>query len=719
MGHGPRDSCDLVAASQERYRTAVWIIESLHGCAFGDTRVQRPLEHRAAQGEARMKQGRMHESETLPPPDPMADSGLCPSRGEQGTAAGFELDGAASASPAPGSAAWLMSASVDPMLILDPEWVVLRANEAAAAALRLGEATLAGMRFDSICVDAERRDRLRAELMLRGALEREPALCKLPGGAELPVEISVSQLPDGSMLVVLRDTTPRKRPASPVPPASVPSSRGADLSDLVLVVDGGGSLLEPPRGNLGLLGIAAGTGVNADWHALVGAQGAALVLERVRASLALDSKLEGRIDATVGGRRVPVHAVFSPGRPGAGPPACAVSLREATGAEPDGEAVSHDGHDWQSTVSLASGIAHRFNNLLVAITGNLGIVRGSAHGDPTAQAALDDMEVAAREMAELTRNLLSYARGGRYRARPVDVREIVESAIAAVNPACYPNVRVETQLGSCPVVLEGDALQLKQVFVNLLTNALEAMGGEAGSVQIAASAPADAPVPQRARRKHQGPWVRISVRDSGCGMPEAVRARAFEPFFTTKAPGRGLGLSAADGIVRAHDGSLRIESKAGEGTTALVFLPGAPGADAAASDAVGAAAPRKRSALVVDDNAGTVRVLRRLLTQAGWEVLAAPDGKSALQLVASGARADVCILDVALPDGPGDELFPRLRYELPSARFVICSGFAETAGAVRSLLDQGADAFLQKPFDEEEVTGVVRRVLEQPKRKPG
>jgi CheY-like chemotaxis protein len=242
-------------------------------------------------------------------------------------------------------------------------------------------------------------------------------------------------------------------------------------------------------------------------------------------------------------------------------------------------------------------------------------------------------------------------------------------------------------------VIEGDAAQLRQVVMNLIVNAVEAIQarGGAGTIRVR-TFQSNEPPPELA----PGPYVVLAVEDDGVGMDEATSARIFDPFFSTKAHGRGLGMSALIGIVRAHEGAVRLSSELGKGTTFEVFFPssGRLVPSLSTPSSAHAPTPSERRVLVVDDEAAIRDVASLLLEDMGWRVRLAATGEDALARIAA-ERPDVVLLDLTMPNMSGAEVLARIRRDHGSLPVVIMSGYSEDL-----LVGRGLDgvSFLQKPF---------------------
>jgi two-component system cell cycle sensor histidine kinase/response regulator CckA len=356
---------------------------------------------------------------------------------------------------------------------------------------------------------------------------------------------------------------------------------------------------------------------------------------------------------------------------------------------------------------LASGIAHDFNNILVGVLGGAEVLL-TALEDPALRAQAEAIRTAGQRAASLTKQMLAYAgRRSLTTTEPVDLAELWQELRSLLDAALSKKATVELDFAPESVVL-GERSALMQVFMNLLTNASDALEDKPGRISVRTervsepdarwSASLGAPV-------GRGNWVLVAVQDTGAGMDEATRARIFEPFFSTKARGHGLGLGSCLGIVKAHGGALLVESSPGVGSTFSVLLPATE--RRAASHTV----PSERTApcrvLVVDDEPLVRSLLRLLLKQQGFSVEEATNGREGLDVVAR-VRPDVVLLDMMLPDLDGVDIVRRLRAEGNDVPIVLCSG---DLGAARERgLEEGlVQATLQKPFDTAQLLAAIRQ----------
>ncbi len=365
---------------------------------------------------------------------------------------------------------------------------------------------------------------------------------------------------------------------------------------------------------------------------------------------------------------------------------------------------------------LAGGIAHDFNNLLVGILGNAGLALLELGPDSPARARLEEIEASAQRAADLTRQMLAYAGRGQLVWGRVDITALVEEMATLLARVISKKARLTLSLANRLPAVTGDATQLRQIVMNLITNASDALGDQVGTIAVSTGVvEAD-----RARlsamylddQRRPGRYVVVEVSDTGAGMSPDVRARIFDPFFTTKVAGRGLGLAAVLGIIRGHKGGIEVDSEPGKGSTFRVLLPEAPGAEAAAAaptpSAPGTHAPGQR-VLIVDDEESVRSVARAVLERAGFTVLEAESGEQALALVQEGTQPDVLLLDMTMPGMDGTSTLEAVRRVLPDMKAVFSSGFSQPATASAGL--RSGTAFIQKPYRPADLVAAIRGVF--------
>jgi ligand-binding sensor domain-containing protein/signal transduction histidine kinase/CheY-like chemotaxis protein len=401
-------------------------------------------------------------------------------------------------------------------------------------------------------------------------------------------------------------------------------------------------------------------------------------------------------------------------------------IAERARAEDERRALDRRMQDAQRLESLgllAGGIAHDFNNLLVGILGQAGLAQMDLPSGSPVQEQVHQIERAATRAAELTSQLLAYSGRGRFVLERVDVSGLVTEMAKLLETVIARNVEIEFRFAPELPAIEADPAQIRQVVMNLLTNASDALGGQPGRITVTTDVLQSAdPVPvstDGARGDHvlgPGSYVRLVVQDTGCGMDTATVSRIFDPFFTTKFTGRGLGLAAVQGIVRGHHGAIHVRSTPEVGTTFEVLFPAL---DRPAPSLPVAPMPVRTSQgrgaiLVVDDEASVRSVGRMALERGGFEVVLASDGREALQVYRQhGDRIDCILLDLTMPKLSGADTLRELRAINPEVRVVLSSGFTEQ-DAVGRVSGAPAQGFIQKPWKPEALVHAIEMALAQP-----
>jgi two-component system, cell cycle sensor histidine kinase and response regulator CckA len=335
------------------------------------------------------------------------------------------------------------------------------------------------------------------------------------------------------------------------------------------------------------------------------------------------------------------------------------------------------------------------------------------------RARLERIQKAAQRAAMLTNQLLDYAGRGSLLTEPLDLSRLVGELGELLELTVARKAQLGLRLPPDLPTVQGDAAQLSQVVMNLITNAGEAISAPGGRIDVAtgevAATREDLDRMLLGDELREGPYVFVEVADSGCGMTAETRARIFDPFFTTKFTGRGLGLAAVLGIVRAHRGAIEIESEPGRGTRFRVLFPAGPRAERTASASPApepARAALRGTLLVVDDDPGVLEVTAETLMRAGFDVLCAEDGAAALAAFRQHAgEIRVVLLDLNMPGASGEDTFEAIRGIRPEAKIVLISGYSQDRAAGR-FAPSALASFLQKPFLPGALVATVRTLLE-------
>jgi len=362
--------------------------------------------------------------------------------------------------------------------------------------------------------------------------------------------------------------------------------------------------------------------------------------------------------------------------------------------------------------TLAGGIAHDFNNILAGILGGLALVELEIEDGSEGKTDIQEMKALVNRGAALTKQLLGFARLGKYDLKPLDLTRVVTKTSEMFGRT---RTDITIQLDFAPGLLAVlmDHSQLEQALLNLFVNAGQAMpeGGKlllhAENADLADEEGALLGIPA-------GLYAKLIVSDTGSGMDAKTMGRIFEPFFTTKGPGQGtgLGLASVYGIIKNHAGFIGVESEMGKGTTFTLLLPATERQVAEDKTPVAVIQQGTGTILVVDDEAQIVKVCARLLQKFGYEVMTAPGGRQAIELVRRyGAKISLVLLDMTMPEMSGRQTYETLRKIMPGIKVLLSSG-CSIEGQAQELLNGGCNGFIQKPFDAVVLSAKVREILQ-------
>ncbi len=364
---------------------------------------------------------------------------------------------------------------------------------------------------------------------------------------------------------------------------------------------------------------------------------------------------------------------------------------------------------------LAGGIAHDFNNLLVGILGNASLALLDLDPSHAAHRSISSIEHAAQRAAELTRQLLAYAGKGRFVVEPVDASSVVHEMSALLRTAIARNATMQLDLAESLPAIDVDVTQFRQVVMNLITNASDALEERAGTITLRTHVrslnASDIAAAVTGTNAAPGRFVCVEVTDTGTGMAAETIARVFDPFFSTKFTGRGLGLAATLGIVRSHRGAIQVNSALGHGTTFSLFFPTT---DREATTARATKSSGWRGSgriLIVDDEASVRAVTSALLERRGFEVTTADDGHDALAKFEQAPDAfSLVLLDLTMPGLDGHATLNALRAIRAETRVLLMSGYNEQE-VTRLFVGKGLAGFLQKPFRADDLYEKVAATL--------
>ncbi|MFT3867115.1 MAG: PAS domain S-box protein [Nibricoccus sp.] len=364
-----------------------------------------------------------------------------------------------------------------------------------------------------------------------------------------------------------------------------------------------------------------------------------------------------------------------------------------------------EGQKLESIGVLAGGIAHDFNNLLTGIIGNANLASLDLPPQSPIRNNLRQIEIASQRAAELCQQMLAYAGKGRFIIQPVEIGQLVKSTVPLLQASISKRAKLRFELEADLPAVQSDPTQMRQIIMNLVINASEALGEKDGEIALttnlvrpasdwfegAALAPPDI----------NQDFVRLEVRDTGSGMSSETLAKIFEPFFTTKFTGRGLGLAAVLGIIRSHKGGLLVRSAVGKGSTFAIFFPADPKRrieNAPSRNTTNTPWQRSGHVLVVDDEPHVLKVATGMLMASGMTFETACDGYEALDFYrANPDRFNLVLLDMTMPRLSGEETLQQLREIRPNVRVLFMSGYNRRE-VVDALPGRNTLGFMQKPF---------------------
>jgi two-component system, cell cycle sensor histidine kinase and response regulator CckA len=367
----------------------------------------------------------------------------------------------------------------------------------------------------------------------------------------------------------------------------------------------------------------------------------------------------------------------------------------------------------ESLGTLAGGIAHDFNNLLMGIQGNVSLMfldmdQGHRHFDK-----IKSIEDCVESGSRLTKQLLGFARGGKYVVKPMDMNQIVRNSVDMFGRT-RKAIKIHDQYGEDLWTVMVDRSQIEQVLVNLFLNAWQAMEGTGDLYLSTANVELDDKF-VKPFEVAAGRYVRISVRDTGIGMTAVTQRRIFEPFFTTHEPGRGtgLGLASVFGIIKNHSGFITVESRFGHGSTFEFYLPATQKKPKEEKPPIESIQMGSECILLVDDEEYILDVGRLMLEGLGYTIVTANGGRDALKSFAEqGDTIKLVILDLVMPDMDGENVFHEMRKIRPDIKVLFASGHY-VMEQTRELLRNGSSDFLQKPFNMRQLSTKIRLMMDK------
>jgi PAS domain S-box-containing protein len=361
--------------------------------------------------------------------------------------------------------------------------------------------------------------------------------------------------------------------------------------------------------------------------------------------------------------------------------------------------------------TLAGGIAHDFNNLLMTIQGNVSLMLFDIDSVNPNYSNLVSIEKQIQKGADLTRQLLGYARKGKYQVEPADLNQIVEETSQAFGRT-RKQISIESTLSGNLPAIEADRGQIEQVLLNILINAADAMPS-GGKLIIKTSNVNYETIKGRLYKAIPGRYVQLMISDTGTGMDKRTQERIFEPFFTTKefGKGTGLGLASAYGIVKSHGGYIDVESTPNLGTTFFIYLPASEQKVHHMNETDHSVVEGSGNILLVDDEEMILKVGVSLLDRLGYSTLKAHNGWEAIEIFSKQNNdIDLVILDLIMPEIGGGDVYEKLKDIDPKVKVLLSSGYS-IDGQANEILERGCNGFIQKPFSIKELSEKINEIL--------
>ncbi|MBT8332749.1 MAG: PAS domain S-box protein, partial [Deltaproteobacteria bacterium] len=361
--------------------------------------------------------------------------------------------------------------------------------------------------------------------------------------------------------------------------------------------------------------------------------------------------------------------------------------------------------------TLAGGIAHDFNNLLMNIQGNTSLMLCEIKKSHPYFNMLKNIEKQIRSGAQLTRQMLGYARKGKFNVKAIDLNQVLNES-AETFGRTRKEITIQHDFADDLFATEADQGQIEQVLLNLYVNAADAMPG-GGHLHLKTQNVTHLDIKSNQYKPQPGDYAQLTISDSGIGIDQHTLEHIFDPFFTTKEMGRGtgLGLASVYGIIKSHDGYIEVTSERGQGTTFTIFLPATLKAIDGHDDAEAELIRGSGMLMVVDDEELVLNVAANMLEKLGYTALKAQNGSEAVAIFeANKDKVKMVVLDIIMPDMGGSDVYDKIKGINPDVKVLLASGYSVDGQAIE-LLERGCDGFMQKPFTMEELSGKVEQIL--------
>ncbi len=395
-------------------------------------------------------------------------------------------------------------------------------------------------------------------------------------------------------------------------------------------------------------------------------------------------------------------------------------LRKAEAEKERLKAQIQQAQKLESLGVLAGGIAHDFNNLLTGILGNASLAQLEVPENAPVVNSLCDIEKAAQRAAELCRQMLAYAGKGRFIIKPVNLNQIVEELAQLLEVSISKKATLNYHFSDNLPLIQADETQIRQIVMNLITNASDALGDEPGVISLKTGScyctPEDLASSYLSDELSAGEYVFLEVSDTGCGMDEQTLKKIFDPFFTTKFTGRGLGLAAVLGIIRSHKGAVRIESEPGKGSRFEILFPASDQSAHMVKNGTSQKQEPDRwqsdgAVLIVDDENAVRAVGARILRKIGFSVDEAKNGREGIEIFkANAGKYRMVLLDMTMPELDGEGTYKEMLKVREDVKVIFSSGYSKSP-ALSKLTSRETTRFIQKPYLPDELTSLVKDLL--------
>lgn len=614
--------------------------------------------------------------------------------------------------------------SVDGMRLTDQNGNVVAVNEAYCALVEMSPEELHGRPFH-MCYDtrisAEMLETYRQRFANRSFQTFIERQLKFRCGKVIDLEVACSFIAQDNdeplLLSIFRDITERKRTEEILNQQS--ASMEASM-DGMAIHDKNGNFVYLNESHARIYGYQAKELIGKGWHTLYDEKELRRFDDEVMPVFWKAGRWHGeavgrRRDGTTFPQEISLSRIETGGL------VCVVrDITERKLEEERRKAIDRkllDAQKLESLGVLAGGIAHDFNNLLTAIMGNAGLALMLEPEEPLIRSYLQNIEKTSVQAADLCKQMLAYSGRGRFVIQHLDLNALIVDMQHLLQISVNKRVVLKYELADSVPAIEGDPSQMRQVVMNLVINASEAIGEKNGVVTVRTGVrPVDRTYLAEtylSPELPEGSYVFMEVSDTGCGMTPGTKAKIFEPFFTTKFTGRGLGLAAVLGIIRGHKGAIRVYSEVGQGTTFKFVIPAieAP-AEALQRELDAPLVWTGRGTILVVDDEETVRaVTSEMLNSIGFEVITACDGREGVEVFARNCeRITAVVMDLTMPHMNGEEAFREMRRMRGDLKVILVSGYSEQDATAR-FAGKGLAGFVQKPFKLEEFRRKLRGVL--------